>query len=131
LEKPLTGADGNPEGPFLRAIAFDPATQTWTGASFKLALPEGVTAIGDFNFIDETRALVILRDNGEGGPSLKCAGNPMPDCFPALALLKRIVLIDTATIDAGGFVRQIGDVDLMNIADPDGVARLETAWARA
>ncbi len=130
LEKPLTGADGNPEGPFLRAIAFDPATQTWTGASFKLALPEGATAIGDFNFIDETRALVILRDNGEGDPSLKCAGDPMPDCFPAPAMLKRIVLIDTATIDAEGFVRQIGYVDLMNIADPDGVARLETASAR-
>ena len=127
LEKPLLGADGNPEGNFLRALAFDPATQTWTGAGFKFALAEGATAIGDFNFIDETRALLIERDNGEGDPSLKCVGDPAPDCFPAPAMIKRIVLIDTATVDADGFVRRIGYVDLMNIADPEGVARLDTA----
>ncbi len=127
LEKPLLGADGNPEGNFLRVLAFDPAAGTWTGESFKFALAEGATAIGDFNFIDATRALVIERDNGEGSASLQCAGDPMPDCFPAPALIKRIVLIDTATVDAEGFVRRIGHVDLMAIADPDGVARLETA----
>lgn len=129
LEKPLLGADGNPEGNFLRVLAFDPAAQSWTGAQFKFALAEGATAIGDFNFIDETRALVIERDNGEGDPSLRCAADPTPDCFPAPALLKRIVLIDTATVDADGFVRRIGHIDLMNIADPNGVARLETAAA--
>jgi hypothetical protein len=130
LEKPLIGADGNPEGNFLRVLAFDPATQAWTGDSFRFALPEGATAIGDFNFVDATRALVIVRDDGEGDPSLKCAGDPLPDCFPAPAMLKRVVLIDTATVDADGFVRQIGQVDLMAIADPNGVARLETAAAR-
>jgi hypothetical protein len=127
LEKPLLGEDGKPEGTFLRALAFDPAKGEWTGAGFKFALAEGATAIGDFNFIDETRALVIERDNGEGLAALKCAGDPMPDCFPAPAMLKRIVLIDTASVDADGFVRRIGHVDLMNIADPEGKARLETA----
>ena len=34
------------------------------------------------------RALVIERDNGEGLAALKCAGDPMPDCFPAPAMLK-------------------------------------------
>jgi hypothetical protein len=127
LEKPLLGEDGKPEGTFLRALAFDPAKGEWTGAGFKFALAEGATAIGDFNFIDETRALVIERDNGEGLATLKCAGDPMPDCFPAPAMLKRIVLIDTASVDADGFVRRIGHIDLMNIADPEGKARLETA----
>lgn len=127
LEKPLLGEDGKPEGTFLRAMAFDPAKGEWTGASFKFALAEGATAIGDFNFIDETRALVIERDNGEGLAALKCAGDPMPDCFPAPALVKRVVLIDTAQVDADGFVRRIGYVDLLNIADPEGKARLETA----
>lgn len=127
LEKPLMGEDGKPEGDFLRVMAFDPAKGEWTGQSFKFALAEGATAIGDFNFIDATRALVIERDNGEGEASLKCAGDPKPDCFPAPALLKRIVLIDTASVDADGFVRRIGRIDLMNIADPDGKARLETA----
>jgi hypothetical protein len=131
LEKPLLGEDGKPEGTSLRALAFDPAKGEWTGAGFKFALAEGATAIGDFNFIDETRALVIERDNGEGDPSLKCAGDPAPDCFPLPAMVKRVVLIDTAQIDADGFAKRIGHIDLMNIADPDGKARLETAGVAA
>jgi hypothetical protein len=127
FEKPLMGEDNKPEGNFLRVLAFDPAKGEWTGAGFKFALAEGATAIGDFNFIDETRAMMIERDNGEGEPSLKCAADPAPDCFPLPAMLKRIVLVDTATVDADGFVRRIGHIDLMNIADPEGKARLETA----
>lgn len=130
LEKPILDASGEVEGQFLRVLAFDPARGEWTGEGFRFALAEGATAIGDFNFIDETRALVIERDNGEGDPSLKCAGDPAPDCFPLPATVKRIVLIDTASIDDEGFVRRIGHVDLMDIADPEGRARLETAAAR-
>lgn len=130
FEKPLLGADGKPEGTFLRALAFDPAKGDWTGAGFRFQLAEGATAIGDFNFIDETRALVIERDNGEGDPSLKCAADPAPDCFPAPAMVKRIVLIDTASLDAQGFVRRIGHVDLMAIADPQGKTRLDTIAKR-
>ncbi len=129
-EKPLLGADGKAANTYLQVMAFDPAKAAWTGASFKFALADGATAIGDFNFIDATRALVIERDNGEGDPSLKCAGDPAPDCFPAPAMLKRIVLIDTAAVDADGFVRRIGHIDLMDIADPDGLSRLTTAAAR-
>ncbi len=130
LEKPLFAATGEAEGTFLRAMAFDPAKAAWTGQSFKFALAEGATAIGDFNFIDETRALVIERDNGEGDPSLKCAGDPAPVCFPLPAMVKRVVLIDTASIGADGFVRRIGHIDLMDIADPQGLARLKTAATR-
>jgi len=126
FEKPLLGADGQAEGTFLRASAFDPATGSWTGATFKFQLAEGATAIGDFNFIDETRGLIIERDNGEGDPSLKCAGDAAPDCFPLPAMVKRVVMIDTASVDAEGFVRRIGHIDLMNIADPAAVARLDT-----
>lgn len=130
MEKPLLGEDGKPAGNFLQVLAFDPAKGEWTGQGFKFALAEGATAIGDFNFVDETRALVIERDNGEGDPSLKCEGDPKPDCFPLPAMLKRIVMIDTATVDADGFVRRIGHIDLMNIADPEGKNRLETVAKR-
>ncbi|PTE22123.1 hypothetical protein C5F48_08825 [Cereibacter changlensis JA139] len=130
LEKPLLGSNGAPAGNFLTVLAFDPAKEEWTGDSFKFALAEGATAIGDFNFIDETRALVIERDNGEGDPSLKCAGEPAADCFPDPAMLKRVVLIDTATRDAEGFVRRIGHIDLMDIEDPEGLNRLPTAANR-
>jgi len=126
LEKPLLTEDGEPEGAFLRVQAFDPATRAWTGEGFKFQLAEGATAIGDFNFIDETRALVIERDNGEGEPSLKCTDAPKADCFPRPAMVKNVVLIDAASIDEEGYVRRIGQIDLMNIADPDGNARIET-----
>ena len=130
LEKPILLEGGETEGPFLRVIAFDPEAGEWTGESGKFQLADGATAIGDFNFIDETRALVIERDNGEGDPSLKCEGEAAPDCFPHPAMVKRVVLIDTADRDADGTVRRIGHIDLMNIQDPDGRARLETAAAR-
>lgn len=130
LEKPILTAEGEKEGDFLRVMAFDPVRAEWTGEMFKFPLTEGATAIGDINFIDETRALVIERDNGEGDPSLKCAGEPTPDCFPLPAMVKNVVLIDTASVDADGFVRRIGRVDLMDIADPEGVARLTTDAAR-
>ena len=126
LEKPLLAASGENEGDFLRVMAFDPEARDWTGEGFKFKLAEGATAIGDFNFIDETRALVIERDNGEGEPSLKCAGDPQADCFPNPAMVKHVVLIDTADVDAEGYVRRIGQIDLMNIADPEGKARIET-----
>lgn len=130
LEKPLVGEDGKPAGNYLQVLAFDPGKGEWTGQGFKFALAEGATAIGDFNFIDGTRALVIERDNGEGDPSLKCEADAKPDCFPLPAMLKRVVLIDTASVDAEGFVRRIGHIDLMNIADPNGKNRAETAAKR-
>ncbi|EAP83954.1 esterase-like activity of phytase family protein [Sulfitobacter sp. EE-36] len=131
LEKPLLAASGENEGDFLRVMAFDPEARDWTGEGFKFKLAEGATAVGDFNFIDETRALVIERDNGEGEPSLKCAGDPQADCFPNPAMVKHVVLIDTADVDAEGYVRRIGQIDLMNIADPEGKARIETDGGEA
>jgi len=130
LEKPIMDETGAVPENALTVLAFDPKTAEWTGKTFKFPLADGATAIGDFNFIDETRALVIERDNGEGDPSLECEGEANADCFPHPAKLKRVVLIDTASVDDNGHVRRIGHIDLMNIADPNGVARLETAAKR-
>ncbi len=130
LEKPILTETGAEEGPFVRVLGFDPAEAAWTGDGFKVRLVEGARAIGDFNFIDATRALFIERDNGEGDPSLACDGPARPDCFPAPARIKHVVLIDTADLDAEGFARRIGRIDLMDVADPDGRARLETVAAR-
>jgi len=131
LEKPLLGEEGDAEGAFLRVLEFDPAAGEWTGESFRYALDKGATAIGDFNFIDDTRALVIERDNGEGDPSLACADaeSPTPDCFPHPARFKRVVLIDTADLDEQGVARKLAHIDLMDIDDPNGAARLETDTA--
>lgn len=126
LEKPLLAPSGEPEGDFLRVMAFDPASRSWTGDHFRFALTEGAVAIGDFNFIDDTRALVIERDGGQGNPSLACAEGETEGCFANPAQIKRITLIDTARIDAEGFVARLAQIDLMAIDDPDGLSRLPT-----
>lgn len=132
LEKPILGEDGQPEGEFLRVITFDTGKAGWTGESYKFRLSDGAKAIGDFNFIDGTRALVIERDNGEGDPSLACAegAEDRSACYPVPAVVKKVVLVDTAQIDDEGFIRRLAHIDLMDIADPDGKAILETAADR-
>lgn len=124
LEKPLLVAGGGTEGDFLRVMTFDPAQKDWTGDSYKFRLSEGATAIGDFNFIDATHALVIERDNGEGDAAKACAAGATDTsaCYPIPAKVKNIVLLDTASIDAEGYIRRIGHIDLLNIADPEGKA---------
>lgn len=124
MEKPLLVEGGGTEGDFLRVITFDTANADWTGDSFRFALSEGATAIGDFNFIDDTRALVIERDNGEGDAALACAegATDQADCYPQPALVKNVVLVDTASMDEEGYIRRIGHIDLLDIADPDGKA---------
>lgn len=121
LEKPLL-TEGGME-PFSRILTFDTKAGDWTGKSYKFRLAEGAKAIGDFNFIDATRALIIERDNGEGDAAKACAeGQDKATCYPNPAKVKNIVLVDTAQVDAEGFIKRIGHIDLMNIADPEGKA---------
>ncbi len=125
LEQPLFAAGSDQaEGQFLRLLEFSLARHDWTGRSLRYRLEPGATAIGDINFIDATRALVIERDNGQGDPGLECAqGAASPGCFVQPARFKRIYLVDFAQADAEGFVRKIGHIDLMAIQDPDNRAR--------
>lgn len=125
LEQPLLAEGGDqPEGAFIRMMEFDTQKGDWTGRSLKFRLAEGAAAIGDFNMIDERRALVIERDNGEGDPSLACRdGQRPPACFATPARVKRVTLVDLGAPDAEGFVRKIGHIDLMEIQDPEKLAR--------
>jgi hypothetical protein len=127
LEGAILDTDGNSEEGMVRVLGYDPAAGDWTGESFLFRLTEGAVAIGDFNFIDDTRALVIERDAGQGHPGLACAEGESEGCFRNPALVKRITLIDTSRIDAEGFVARLAQIDLMDIADPEGLARLPTA----
>ena len=128
LEQPLfqPGTD-QPEGQFLRILEFNTTSAEWTGRVLRYRLEQGAPAIGDFNMIDARRALIIERDNGEGDPSLACAEGQQSSaersCFPMPARFKRIYLVDLGDVDAEGFVRKIGHIDLMAIRDPDNVAR--------
>lgn len=108
----------------LRILEFDVAKREFTGRSFKYPVESAGNAIGDFNMIDETRALVIERDNGQGDADLACKGDQKEGCFSEPALLKRVYLIDWSGVEDSGVVRKVGYIDLLGIADPDGRARL-------
>jgi hypothetical protein len=128
MEQPLFApGTNNPEGQFLRVLEFDVGRMEWTGRQVRYRLEPGATAIGDFNFIDERRALVIERDNGEGDPGRACAqgveSTHAAPCFAQPARLKRVYLVDMGAVDGEGFVRKIGHIDLMAIRDPERLAR--------
>ncbi len=108
----------------LRILEFDVQAEKWTGRSWFFPLEQKGLAIGDFNLIDATTALVIERDNGEGTADKACAaGQKGPDCFHDLAKFKRVVKIEMSDANVGKPVRKIGYIDLMKIADPDQKAK--------
>jgi len=128
LEGPLwveaTGDFENKDGKrFLRILEFDVGRGQFTGKSWKYTLEQPANAIGDFNLIDATSGLIIERDDTEGDPAQACSGAPKPDCFNVPAKFKRIYKVDFAQADADGFVKKVGYIDLMDIDDPNKVAR--------
>jgi hypothetical protein len=114
----------------LRILEFDVQARRWTGRGWKYPLEADGNNIGDLNMVDAARALVIERDNNEGDPRLACRGETRPDCFGQPAAFKRVYLIDLGRADANGVVGKLGYVDLLDIADPDGVARAGTIDGR-
>ena len=119
FEGPLFDEQGEPE-PFLRLLEFDVAGGAWSGKEWRYRREDDGNVIGDLAMIDATTALVIERDDSsEGSPRLACPGEPKPDCFNKPARFKRVYKIDLAATDQG-FVRKVGYVDLLDIADPDG-----------
>lgn len=128
LEGPLVTEAGEMEAKdgkrFLRILEFDVTKGEYTGKSFKYTLEAPGNAIGDFNMIDASTGLIIERDDTEGDVAQACAeGAPKPDCFNAPAKFKRIYKIDLAQADADGFVKKVGYIDLMDIQDPNKVAK--------
>jgi len=109
---------------YLRILEFDVAGEKWTGRHWKYVLEENGLAIGDFNMITPTQALVIERDDGEGTADKACpAGTKGENCFGDVAKFKRIYKIEMTDANANGPVRKIAHIDLMKIADPDKKAR--------
>jgi len=103
--------------PVLRILAFDTTGGGWSPEVRYYPLEDESHAIGDFNLIDERRALVIERDWEQGDPRLD---------MPEPAVFKRVYLVDLEAVDDDGVVSKLGYVDLMAIADPDGIARQGT-----
>ncbi|MFN4312063.1 MAG: esterase-like activity of phytase family protein [Ferrovibrio sp.] len=108
---------------YLRVLEFDVQKAEWTGRSWKYRLEVNGNNIGDFNMIDANTGLIIERDNGEGVEAQACNGPARTDCFNVPAKFKRIYKIDLSQVDEGGFVKKVGYIDLMDIADPDKKAK--------
>ena len=109
---------------FLRVLEFDVKAGQWTGRHWKYVLEANHHAIGDFNMISPTEGLIIERDNGEGTPDKACPeGQKRPDCFHDLPKFKRVVKVELTEANAGGPLRKIGAIDLLNIADPNKLSR--------
>ncbi len=66
----------------LRVIEFDAQKGDWTDRSWLYPLSEGGIAIGDFNMLDDTTALVIERDNGAGRAAEACQASPIRTASP-------------------------------------------------
>lgn len=107
----------------LRILEFDVQNSQYTGRSWRYPLEVAGHNIGDFNMIDASTALVIERDNGEGDAAKACPpGEPRPDCFNVPARFKRVYKIELG--EAGGAVRKLAYIDLLDIADPRRLARI-------
>ena len=111
---------------FLRILEFDIAKGDWSGRSWKYRLEENGNNIGDFNMIDADTGLIIERDTLEGLPEDVCSDAPRTDCYPKPAAFKRVYKISLTDADPDGFVKKIGFINLLDIKDPDAVAKRGT-----
>lgn len=109
---------------YLRVLEFDVKTEQWTGRHWKYVLDANHHAIGDFNMIDASMGLIIERDNGEGTADKACPeGQKRTDCFHDLAKFKRVYKVEMSDANVGGEIRKVGYIDLMNIQDPQRLAK--------
>jgi len=109
---------------YLRVLEFDVKSEQWTGRHWKYVMEANHHAIGDFNMIDGSTGLIIERDNGEGTADKACPeGQKRSDCFHDLAKFKRIYKVELSDSNVGGEIRKIGYIDLMNIQDPQRLAK--------
>lgn len=104
---------------YLRILEFDIEKGKYTGRFWKYLLEDNANVIGDFTMIDAHMGLIIERDSGEGEATMACKEVVTPECFNKPAKFKRIYKVDFSKIDAEGFVKKVGYIDLMNIHDPD------------
>ncbi len=126
-EKKWESKDGRE---YLRILEFDVANASWTGRSWKYLLELNGNNIGDFNMIDADTGLIIERDNGEGLVADACNGPARPDCQNVPAKMKRVYKVSLKEADTEGFAKKIGYVDLLDIGDPNGVAKRGSSGGR-
>ncbi|KXS12580.1 hypothetical protein M427DRAFT_34598 [Gonapodya prolifera JEL478] len=111
---------------FNRMIKFNVTSRNWTGEQWFYPLENAANVLGDMAMIDDTSAIVIERDDTtEGDPDFGCkAGqnNTGTYCFARPAAFKRVYKIVIG--EPGTYVKKVGYIDLIDIDDPNGVAKI-------
>jgi hypothetical protein len=105
----LEGALTTDPDPRRRVVnEFDLRSASYTGRTWSYQVDAGFpnAVIGDVTALDEHRFVLIERDDAQG----------------AEARQKKIYLVDLRRVDAGGYLRKTLVVDLLAIADPDGIS---------
>ncbi len=90
----------------LRLLEFDPAARRFVGLVGLYPLDDPANAIGDMAVVNENEYLVLERDGRQGEE----------------ARIKRIYKVDLTRKDANGILAKELVADLLNIADPLGLA---------
>lgn len=97
--------------PLQGMFEFGTGARAWADTIRYDPLEAANHAIGDFDIIGATRALIIERDGKQSG-----------DRSEKPAMFKRICLVDLAGADKNGVLEKIARIDLLNIADLTDVA---------
>lgn len=92
---------------------FDIETKQYTGRVFSYRMEDPSYNIGELTAINDKEFIVIERDNNQGDPNNPAFSNP--------AQFKRLYKVDISDVDSEGFVAKELLVDLLNIADPNGI----------
>lgn len=100
--------------PVIRMLQFDVATGTFADKVRYYPLEDAPNSIGDFNMLDDHRALIIERDQNQGDARDGWAKSP--------AKLKRVYLVNIDDLDANGVIKKVGYIDLLDIKDPNKLA---------
>ena len=92
---------------------FDLPTKQYTGKVFSYKLEDSRHAIGELTAINDQEFIVIERDHKQGDPNNRAFKQP--------AKFKRLYKINIQNKDAQGFVEKELLVNLLKIADPQGI----------
>jgi len=110
---------------FLRLLEFCLVQEEWTGRYWQYVLEQNHLAIGDFNMISPTHALVIERDDFEGTMDFALPPGGDPErYFANPAQFKRVFLIEFSETNVFGPVTKHAYIDLLRIQDPNNVSRV-------
>ncbi len=118
--KPLAPSSWSAASRALRIFELDAASGKWADKVRFYPIEDPSHSIGDFNMIDENRALVIERDQERGRRPATVATRP--------PRFKRIYLVNINEADADGVIKKIGYIDLLDIQDPDGARAARHRW---